>query len=213
MGFSVQSRSRHGSANATDCLIPGQCLIVPLSFAATRGHDDNRFVEFVINAIRASSAGDMTERTHVLTGSAAAEHPAWRLMLLVWAVSFVATLGSLFFSEVMRLPPCVLCWYQRVCMYPLVAVFAVGMLYRDFGVTRYGWPLVVSGLAIASYHNLLYYHLIPESITPCTTGVSCTSRQIEWLGFITIPLLSLVAFTMIAVGLWRFHHAVRGRER
>lgn len=186
---------------------------MPFRFAATRGHDDSRFVEFVANTIRSSSAGYMTERTHVLTGPAAADHPAWRLMLVMWVVSFVATLGSLFFSEVMRLPPCVLCWYQRICMYPLVAVFAVGMLYRDFGVARYGWPLVVGGLAVASYHNLLYYHLIPESITPCTTGVSCTSRQIEWLGFITIPLLSLVAFTMIAAGLWRFHRAVRGPER
>ena len=72
----------------------------------------------------------------------------------------------------MRLPPCVLCWYQRVCMYPLVVVTAVGLLWRDPGALRYAWPLTGIGLCVAIYHNLLYHHLIPESIAPCTTGVS-----------------------------------------
>ena len=55
------------------------------------------------------------------------------------------------------------------------------------------------GLAIAVYHNLLYYGVLPESAQPCRLGVSCTTRQIEWLGFITIPLMSLVAFSVINV--------------
>ena len=125
-------------------------------------------------------------------------------------MSVVATLGSLFFSEVMRLPPCSLCWYQRVCMYPLVVITTVGLLRRDTGVARYAWPLAATGLVVATYHNLLYYHLIPESIVPCTTGVSCTSRQIEWAGFITIPLLSLAAFAMISVALLAFSRRLRG---
>ncbi len=123
-------------------------------------------------------------------------------LLAAWVLALLATLGSLFFSEVMKLPPCVLCWYQRICMYPLVAVLATGWLLEDKRVESYGLPLTVLGWLIAAYHNLLYYHLIPESITPCTEGVSCTSRQIEWLGFITIPLLSLVAFTLIGACLW-----------
>jgi disulfide bond formation protein DsbB len=122
-------------------------------------------------------------------------------LFVVWLTSLVATLGSLFFSEVMRLPPCTLCWYQRVCMYPLVVVSTVGLLRRDRAASLYAWPLALAGLAVAVYHNLLYYHLIPESIVPCTTGVSCTSRQVEWLGFVTIPLMSLTAFAIIAVSL------------
>lgn len=109
----------------------------------------------------------------------------------------MATAGSLFFSEVMQLPPCVLCWYQRIAMYPLAAILTVGILSRDSHVRRYVLPLALIGLTIAVYHNLLYYGILPESITPCTAGVSCTSRQIEWLGFITIPLMSLTAFTII----------------
>jgi disulfide bond formation protein DsbB len=132
------------------------------------------------------------------TGLARPDVSAWTSLFGVWLVSLVATLGSLFFSEVMGLPPCVLCWYQRVCMYPLAAIATVGLLTHDREVARYAWPLVLVGLTVAIYHNLLYYHVIPESITPCATGVSCTERQIEWFGVVTIPLLSLSAFIIIA---------------
>jgi disulfide bond formation protein DsbB len=84
-------------------------------------------------------------------------------------------------------------------MYPLAVILTVGILSRDSHVRRYVVPLALIGLTIAVYHNLLYYGILPESITPCTAGVSCTSRQIEWLGFITIPLMSLTAFTVITL--------------
>lgn len=114
-----------------------------------------------------------------------------------WLIALLATVGSLFFSEVMNLPPCVLCWYQRIAMYPLVLVIGVGIVLRDRRLKYYALPLSLSGLAVAIYHNLLYYGFIPDSITPCTQGISCTSVQIEWLGFITIPLMSLAAFTIV----------------
>jgi disulfide bond formation protein DsbB len=133
----------------------------------------------------------------------------WRGLFVLWLVALVATLGSLFFSEIMRLPPCTLCWYQRILMYPLVVVATVGLVWRDRGVVRYAWPLVLGGLAVAVYHNLLYYRLIPDSITPCTTQVSCTSRQVEWFGFVTIPLLSLAAFVLGAASLAVFHRSSR----
>lgn len=112
-----------------------------------------------------------------------------------------ATLGSLFFSEVLLFPPCVLCWYQRIVMYPLVVILAVGIYTQDRHVIRYVLPLSVVGLLIAFYHNLLYYHILPESVAPCTMGISCTTKQIEWFGFITIPLLSLIAFAIITLSM------------
>ncbi|MCU1289185.1 MAG: disulfide bond formation protein [Acidobacteria bacterium] len=114
-----------------------------------------------------------------------------------WIIALVATVGSLFFSEVMQLPPCVLCWYQRIAMYPLVLIIAAGIVLRDPKMKYYALPVSLTGMAIAIYHNLLYYGFIPDSITPCTQGISCTSVQIEWLGFITIPLMSLTAFICI----------------
>ncbi|GIW62100.1 MAG: disulfide bond formation protein C [Patescibacteria group bacterium] len=112
-----------------------------------------------------------------------------------------ATLGSLFFSEVLLFPPCVLCWYQRIAMYPLVVILAVGIYTQDKHVIRYVLPLSVVGLLIAFYHNLLYYHFLPESAAPCILGVSCTTRQVEWFGFITIPLLSFIAFAIITISM------------
>ena len=121
------------------------------------------------------------------------------VVYLAWTVALVATAGSLFFSEVMELPPCVLCWYQRIAMYPLVLIIGSAIITGDRGWRRYAVPLIVIGLSVAVYHNLLYYNLIEESLAPCTQGISCTSRQIEWLGFITIPLLSLTAFAALLV--------------
>lgn len=114
-----------------------------------------------------------------------------------WLIALVATAGSLFFSEVMRLPPCVLCWYQRIAMYPLVLLLGVALLRGERKVLAYVWPLAGLGLAIAVYHNLLYYHVIPESLSPCVEGISCTTRQIEWFGFVTIPFLALTAFVLL----------------
>ena len=116
-----------------------------------------------------------------------------------WTAALLGMMMSLFFSEVMGYPPCALCWYQRIALYPLVAVIAVGIIFRDRRLKHYALPLAVAGLLIAVYHNLLYYGVIPETAAPCTEGASCTETQVEWLGFITIPLMSLVAFAFINV--------------
>jgi len=128
---------------------------------------------------------------------------------IAWFQALIATLGSLFFSEVMQLTPCVLCWYQRIMMYPLVLILTVGILLRDPRLRFYVLPLSIIGLTIAVYHNLLYYNILPESIAPCTAGVSCTTRQIEWLGFITIPLMSLAAFTVITLSILFYNRGDR----
>ena len=120
---------------------------------------------------------------------------------VAWVLSLVATLGSLFLSDVLELPPCSLCWYQRVCLFPLTIILAVGIVLRDPRLLFYGMPLVAVGLVLALYHNLLYYGVIPESLSPCQQGVPCSSRQIDWLGFIGIPLMSLGAFVSIGAAL------------
>ena len=132
----------------------------------------------------------------------------WILIFVAWAVSALSTVGSLFFSEVMMLPPCILCWYQRICMYPLSILLFIGLLKLDASVFRFSFPLTLVGWVIAVYHNLLYYKILPESASPCVKGISCTTVQLEWLGFITIPLLSLIGFTtiLILLTLFRIKH-------
>lgn len=116
---------------------------------------------------------------------------------LALIVALVAMLGSLYFSEVAGFPPCKLCWLQRIAMYPTVLILAVGILRKDNFVHLYVLPLMVFGLIVSAYHNLLYYKVIPDTLAPCELGVSCTTKFIEWLGFITIPLLSLAALVII----------------
>lgn len=122
-----------------------------------------------------------------------------KTLFSAWLVACVASLGSLFFSEVMNLAPCVLCWYQRICMYPLVLILLAGLFPVSKTVIRFSLPLAFIGWLISVYHNLLYYKILPESAAPCVQGISCTTIQIQWLGFITIPFLSLVAFSLILI--------------
>jgi disulfide bond formation protein DsbB len=121
-----------------------------------------------------------------------------------WVLAVLSMAGSLFFSEVMDLPPCVLCWYQRIAMYPLVLIIGIGIVTKDARWKIYSLPLALIGLVISVYHNLVYYGVIPESLTPCTRGVSCSERQIEWFGIITIPLMGLLSFIAITVAVALF---------
>ena len=114
-----------------------------------------------------------------------------------WLVAAVAALGALFMSEVMGLAPCVLCWWQRIFMFPLVLILALGLFPFDPKVTRYALPLAVMGLGLAAFHVLLTMGIIPEALAPCRQGIPCKTIQIEWFGFVTIPLLSLFAFLII----------------
>ena len=121
------------------------------------------------------------------------------LRYIAWIIALSGVVGSLFFSEVMQYPPCVLCWYQRIALYPLVLIIGTGIIMRDGRMKYYALPVCLAGLLISIYHNLLYYGVIPESMAPCTQGVPCNAVQFEWLGFITIPLMSLMAFVAVAL--------------
>jgi disulfide bond formation protein DsbB len=127
----------------------------------------------------------------------AAQDAAWMMVFACWVIATSAVLGALFFSEVMRLPPCALCWYQRIFMFPLVLLLPLGLFPFDRRIVRYALPLAAVGWAIALVHVLLTYGIIPESVTPCTQGVPCGENPIVWFGFVSIPVLSLAAFTSI----------------
>jgi len=121
------------------------------------------------------------------------------IIFLCFVIASTATLGSLFFSEIMHFIPCSMCWYQRIFMYPLVLIFLVNLLYPDDKVFKYAIILVIVGLVFSIYHNLLMFDIIPESIIPCVSGVPCSTEYINWFGFITIPLLSFIAYFMLFI--------------
>lgn len=121
----------------------------------------------------------------------------WTLLFAAFVAAAVATLGSAFFSEIMRLPPCSLCWYQRIFMFPLPLVLLAGLLPYDPRASRYALPLAVVGTGIALWHTLLYVGILPESAAPCVEGVSCTKPTFTLFGVFSIPVMSLCAFATI----------------
>ncbi len=120
-------------------------------------------------------------------------------LYLAFAGSLIAMLGSLYFSEIAGFPPCVLCWYQRISMYPLAVIIGAAIYTRERKLLIPAFILLIPGWLISIYHNLLYYNIIPEAAAPCVAGISCTTKFIEWFGFITIPFLAFAGFTAIFI--------------
>ncbi|GAB6880392.1 disulfide oxidoreductase [Halorubrum gandharaense] len=119
------------------------------------------------------------------------------LLAALTVVAGVATAGSLYFSEVLGLVPCDLCWYQRIFMYPLVVVLGVAAIDGRTRVYRTALPLSLGGVAVSAYHT--YIQLTPAAT--CTVDGACTAILWQGFGVFTIPRLALVAFTLISVGL------------
>lgn len=129
----------------------------------------------------------------------------WPLVFFSWVLATVSTLGAIFLGEVMGLTPCILCWYQRICMFPLVLILAAGLFPLDARVVRYALPLALVGLGIAVFHLLVSEGIVSETLTPCTQGVPCSQQLIEWFGFLTIPMLSVAGFAAITAMLLAIH--------
>jgi len=129
----------------------------------------------------------------------------WWLIFIAWLVAMLSTLGSLFFSEIMGLIPCELCWYQRIFMFPLAVILLLGLHPLDSRVIRYALPIATIGLLFTIYHSLLFYGLIPENLQPCRQGISCADDGMVLFDILPIPLLSLAAFITIIILLLKAH--------
>ncbi|NMM53061.1 disulfide oxidoreductase [Paenibacillus aquistagni] len=119
-----------------------------------------------------------------------------------WIVSLVATSGSLYMSEILLWEPCRLCWYQRIFMYPLVLILGIAAYRNDRSVLRYGLPMAIIGGSISIYHYMVQKVPGMAEAAPCRVGIPCDSDYLDLYGWITIPLLALVAFILITVMLW-----------
>lgn len=122
-------------------------------------------------------------------------------LYLAWLLALVATLGSLYFSEVRHFVPCTLCWYQRILMYPLVLILGIASYRFDRSAVAYALPLALLGVGVSGYHVL--HQKIPGFGPPgvCSGGVPCSAAYIDWFGFVTIPVLAFVAFAGIGASL------------
>jgi disulfide bond formation protein DsbB len=129
---------------------------------------------------------------------------AWNALLLAWLTAMVAALGALFIGEVMLMPPCNLCWYQRIFMFPMAIILGLACFDNDRRGAVYAWPFALAGSVLAAYHCLLVAGLIPKGWIPCGAGVSCANQQLAILDGIQIPWLSFMAFVAV-LGLLTFY--------
>ena len=138
-----------------------------------------------------------------------AQGPLWTLLFTAWLIALLATAGALFLGEVMGMTPCVLCWYQRIAMFPLALILGVGLMEHDGRSVRYALPLAGAGWSVAFYHCLVFWGVVSEGLLPCGKGGSCADADVQVAGLVPIPLLSLIAFTAILAFLWPAYRRVK----
>jgi disulfide bond formation protein DsbB len=116
---------------------------------------------------------------------------------LAFLVAAIATGGSLFFSETAGFIPCELCWYQRICMYPLAIVTLLAAAADDYRVGRYLLPLPVVGAGVSVYHLLIENRVVKQSqVCLLSAPGGCATKWIEEFGYVTIPTLALTGFAL-----------------
>ena len=123
---------------------------------------------------------------------------------LMLAVALGAATASLYYSEYVGFIPCEFCWYQRIAMYPIVVLLLVAVVSRSRIEARYIVALAAIGLPLSIYHYQL--QLFPEQNTVCSGIISCTDRNVEQFGFVSIPFMAgsgFLAILLLQVAEWR----------
>ena len=133
----------------------------------------------------------------------------WLPLLRAWLVSIVATGSAVFIGEVMGMTPCVLCWYQRIAMFPIALVLGMSLYSEDRRGAVYALPMALIGLVIAGYHSLLVAGLVPQTWTPCSAEASCANQKLNVFWGLDLPWLSLASFAAIAAFLFVYLRRTR----
>jgi len=120
-------------------------------------------------------------------------------MIFIWIVALVATLGSLYFSEIRNYEPCLLCWIQRIFMYPIVLIMLIGIIIKDKKAIIYSAVFSGIGFLISSYHYMIQKVSFFQESAPSCGRIPCTGEFINVFGFITIPFLAGTAFLIIFI--------------
>jgi len=120
-------------------------------------------------------------------------------LYFAFMVALIATVGSLSFSEIFGFVPCELCWFQRVLMYPLVFLLLIAIFKRDPNIDIYILPFTILGIIVSGYHILVQRLEFFQENSSCNIGVPCNAIYIEWFGFLTIPVMSFIAFLLITI--------------
>lgn len=128
-------------------------------------------------------------------------------LYFAWLIALIALMVSLYASVMLQMPVCDLCWYQRICIYPLVVILGIAAYCSDVGIIKYAIPLAIIGALFALYQYL--EQMIPGFAPIALCGVGgpdCSQIHFKWLGFITFPFVSLIGCLGIIFFLFSARH-------
>jgi disulfide bond formation protein DsbB len=164
--------------------------IVALSVLGVVGQVVGAFLLVVLLAAAFGMRGPLRALRRALWG-----YELW----ICFVIAAIATGGSLFFSEIAHFVPCELCWYQRICMYPLSILTLLMAASGDNRAARYLFPLPIVGAGVSIYHILIENRVISEPSTCLISapGAGCATKWINEFGYVTIPTLALTAFALL----------------
>lgn len=120
-------------------------------------------------------------------------------MHIIFFIALTGTLMSLYYSEVEELTPCILCWYQRILLYPVTIIAFISIVAKDIKAWRYILPMSLLGMVFGAYNYALQKTDWFETLGTCSPDNPCSKIDLEYLGFITIPFMSFVAFWVITM--------------
>lgn len=121
------------------------------------------------------------------------------ILFIAWAASIIAMFGSLYFSEIRQYEPCLLCWFQRIVMYPFTIIIGIALIRKDYWISVYTMVLSGIGATVSTYHYLIQKAVFFTDHAIACGRIPCTGQYINWFGFITIPFLALTAFVIIFI--------------
>ena len=122
-------------------------------------------------------------------------------MPLAAVVAATTTLGSLYYSEIAGAIPCKLCWFQRICAYPLGVLLPIAAFRRDVGFRLYAMVLAGVGIVISTYHSWIQWFPPAGGTSFCTTDAPCTEKWVDELGFVTLPFMAWTCFAAVLVAM------------
>lgn len=129
-----------------------------------------------------------------------------KALVFAFMFSIIATVSSLFYSQIAGLPPCSLCWIQRALLFPQVLFLGLAWWFESHRIIKYSSALSVVGMAVSAYHSYLQYggsnHILCNVIS---NGVSCAQRYFLEFGYITMPIMSLTIFALLFILTFHFH--------
>ena len=129
-----------------------------------------------------------------------------RAIIIGLFLSSASTIGSIIYSEVVGFPACILCWIQRIFMYPQMFLFGLALWRRERSIAPYMLLFSTLGILVALYQWVKDMFLVYGGVNvpcPAVTGLpSCDKIYVLEMGYITIPMISLNAFILLAIVMW-----------